>query len=297
MNPPGSILVATDFSAPSRHAADRAARLSRETGMPLTLMHALSSRVLDELRHWLGAGHHAEQQLIAETGQQLRQLADELAAAQQVAVQCCLVTGPVLDVISQQAKDVNAGLLVLGARGAGFLRRLVLGSTSERLLRRSTRPMLVVKQMPCEPYRRALVALDFSPWSAQAIALVRCVAPQARLLLLTAFEVPFEGRLQLAGVDTPTIEHYRQQARGKARQQLEKLAQQAGLQPGQWDACVIEGEAWQRIVEQEQVHDCDLVVVGKHGQSAAEELLLGSVTQSVLAEGSCDVLVSMAHAD
>ncbi|WP_029525428.1 universal stress protein [Polaromonas glacialis] len=249
MNPKRPILVATDFSAPSRHAADRAARLARETGLPLTLMHALSSRVLDELRHWLGTGHQAEQRLIAETGQQLQQLADALAAAQQVAVQCCLATGPVLDVISQKADDVNAGLLVLGARGAGFLRRLMLGSTSERLLRRSTRPLLVVKQMPREPYRRALVALDFSPWSAQAIALVRCVAPQAV------------------------------------------------LQPAQWDACVVEGEAWQCIVGQEQAHDCDLVVAGKHGQSAAEELLLGSVTQSVLAEGSCDVLVSMARAN
>lgn len=295
MNPPGAMLVATDFSAPSRHAADRAARLARETGMSLTLMHALSSRVFDELRLWLGAAHQAEPQLVAETGQQLKQLADELAAAQQVTVQCSLATGPVLDVISQQAEDINAGLLVLGARGAGFLRRLVLGSTSERLLRRSTRSLLVVKQIPRAPYRRALVALDFSPWSAQSIALARCVAPQARLLLLTVFEVPFEGRLRLAGVDTPTIEHYRQQARGKARQQLDKLALQAGLQPEQWDACVIEGQAWQRIVEQEKSRHCDLVVIGKHGQSAAEELLLGSVTKSVLSEGSCDVLVSMAH--
>lgn len=297
MNPGRSILAATDLSAPSRHAADRAARLARETGMPLTLMHALSSRVLDELRHWLGAGHQAEQRLIADTGQQLQQLADELSAAQQVAVQCCLATGPVLDVISHKAEAVDAALLVLGARGAGFLRRLVLGATAERLLRRSTRPLLVVKHMPREPYRRALVALDFSPWSAQSIALARCMAPQARLLLLNAFEAPFEGRLQLAGVDPPAIEHYLQQARRKARRQLDTLAQQAGLQPAQWDACVVKGEAWQCIVEQEQAHDCDLVVVGKHGQSAAEELLLGSVTKSVLAEGGCDVLVSMAHAD
>ena len=159
------------------------------------------------------AGHQAKQRLIAETGQQLQQLADALAAAQQ----CCLTTGPVLDVISQKAETANAGLLVLGI-------------TSERLLRRSTRPLLVVKQMPRAPYRRALVALDFSQWSAQAIALVRCVAPQARLLLLNAFEVPFEDRLQLAGVDTLTIEHYRQQARGKAREQLDTLALQAGLQ-------------------------------------------------------------------
>ena len=145
------------------------------------------------------AGHLAKQRLIAETGQQLQQLADALAAAQQVAVQCCLTTGPVLDVISQKAETATAGLLV-------------------------------VKQMPRAPYRRALVALDFSQWSAQAIALVRCVAPQARLLLLNAFEVPFEDRLQLAGVDTLTIEHYRQQARGKAREQLDTLALQAGLQ-------------------------------------------------------------------
>ena len=248
MNPPRSILVATDFSAPSRQA-DRTARLARETGMPLRLMHTLSIRLVDELRHWLGAGHQAEQQLFAETGQQLRQFADELAAAQQVTVQCCMATGPVLDVISQKAEAVNAGLLVLGARGAGLLRRLVLGTTAERLLRRSTRSLLVVKQMPKGAYRRMLVALDFSPCPAQAIALVRCVAPQARVLLLNAFEVPFEGRLQLAGVDTPTIEHYRQQAHGRARQQLDTLALQAGLQPAQWDACVVDGEAWQCIVD------------------------------------------------
>jgi nucleotide-binding universal stress UspA family protein len=36
-------------------------------------------------------------------------------------------------------------------------------------------------------------------------------------------------------------------------------------------------------------------VLGKHGQSATADLLLGSVTKHVLAEGSADVLVSTAH--
>ena len=58
----------------------------------------------------------------------------------------------------------------------------------------------------------------------------------------------------------------------------------------------MEGDTWQRIVEQEQEQDCDLVVLGKHGQSTAEELFLGSVTKSVLADGSSDVLVSVARA-
>ena len=80
-------------------------------------------------------------------------------------------------------------------------------------------------------------------------------------------------------------------------QRLYAAAHDAGLKPGHWDARIVEGDASQRIVEHEQESDCDLVVVGKHGQSAAEELLLGSVTKHVLDEGSADVLVSTAKAD
>ena len=69
----------------------------------------------------------------------------------------------------------------------------------------------------------------------------------------------------------------------------------SGLKPGDWEPCIVEGDASQRIVEHEQEKDCDLVVLGKHGQSATEDLLLGSVSKHVLAEGSTDVLVSTAR--
>ena len=187
-------------------------------------------------------------------------------------------------------------LLVMGARGAGFLRRMVLGSTSERLLRRTTRPILVVRQTPHEPYRRVLVALDFSPWAAHAITLARRVAPHARLLLVHAYQVPFEEKLRYAGVDAATIDLYRQQARADASQRLLALSRANGLQHTDWEAHVVEGEASLRILELEQEQDCDLVVLGKHGQSATEDLLLGSVSKHVLAEGSTDVLVSTGHA-
>jgi nucleotide-binding universal stress UspA family protein len=291
-----SILAATDFSAPARHAADRAARLAHETGAQLTLMHALSGSALAELRQWLGTGHGGEQQLVAEIRHGLEQAAAGLAAARQVAVHTHLAAGAAVDCIGQQADALDADLLLLGARGGGFLRRLVVGTTAERLLRRTTRPLLVVRQTAHEPYRRALVALDFSPWSAQALRLARRVAPHARLVLLSAFQVPFEEKLRFAGVDAATVDHYRTQARALATQRLHAAAHDAGLKPGHWDARIVEGDASQRIVEQEQESDCDLVVVGKHGQSAAEELLLGSVTKHVLAEGSADVLVSTAHA-
>jgi nucleotide-binding universal stress UspA family protein len=170
----------------------------------------------------------------------------------------------------------------------------VLGSTSERLLRLTQRPLLVVRQPASRPYLRVLVALDFSPWSTQAVALARRVAPQARLVLFHAFQVPFEDKLRFAGVDLSTIHRYRQQARAESTQRLHGLAAACQLKPGDWEPCIVEGEASQRLVEQEQdpARGCDLVVMGKHGQSVTEDLLLGSVSKHVLAEGQVDVLVS-----
>lgn len=293
--PLGPILAATDFSAPARHATDRAARLAHETGAALTLMHVLPGGAVQELRQWLGTGHEMEQQLNEGARHQLRQLADDLKATRHVTAHTVHSIGSVLDDILSEASALDASLLVLGARGAGFMRRLVLGSTSERLLRRTARPVLVVRQTPHEPYRRALVALDFSPWSARAITLARRVAPHARLLLFSAYQVPFEEKLRFAGVDAAAIERYRQQARADATQRMHALAAASGLKPSDWESCIVEGDASQRILEYEQEKDCDLVVLGKHGQSATEDLLLGSVSKHVLAEGTTDVLVSTAH--
>ena len=47
------------------------------------------------------------------------------------------------------------------------------------------------------------------------------------------------------------------------------------------------------IIQKEQERDCDLIVMGKHGESMVEDLLLGSVTQRVLTESRGDVLVSV----
>lgn len=49
-----SLLAATDLSAPSRHAAQRAAMLVREGGGKLDLVHVLGAGLLTELRHLLG---------------------------------------------------------------------------------------------------------------------------------------------------------------------------------------------------------------------------------------------------
>lgn len=293
MKPLTRILAATDLSAPARHAVDRAFRIAAETGAKLDIAHVVSQNALDTLRRLLGAqASPVEQHILDEARERLLQLAADLGQTHGVSAGIHLAAGTVLRMILEQADAMDAGLLVLGARGEDYLSRLLLGTTAERLLRRTLRPVLMVKQTSHEPYRRVLVPVDFSPWSATALKLAGMVAPRAELVLLHAFEAPFESKLQFAGVDEETINGYRMAARQESLIQLEVIAADAGLRPDVVRTCVHHGDASQVILTQEQELDCDLIVMGKHGQGMMEELLLGSVTKHILSESACDVLVA-----
>lgn len=292
MAPLGPILVATDFSVHARQAASRAAHLAQETRSALTLMHVRPGAPMAQIGAWLGASSAPERKTRDEAQRQLRRLASELASARHVEVNFEDAAGAALNEIVRTADRVDARLLVLGARGVGLLRRLVWGTTSARLMHRTDRPLLVVRQTPHEPYRRVLVAVDFSPGSREALTLARRVAPNAHFVILTVFQVPFGEKLRFAGVGPATIEIYRRQERARAWRQVHAVVHEAGLSPSQWESCVVEGDASLRIVEQTRSRDCDLVVLGRHGHSTAADLLLGSVTGRVLAQGHVDVLVS-----
>ena len=292
MNSLTRILAATDLSAPARHAVARAFSVAAATGAQLTLLHVLDQMGLERLRALLGGSAQAvEQRLLDEARQRLGQMVAELGPRHGVGAGVHLVSGRVLAVILDEADAQDAQLVVLGARGEGHLGRMLLGTTAERLLRRSIRPMLVVKQFPHEAYRRVLVPVDFSPWSRQAVELARAVAPTAELILLTAFEAPFEAKLRYAGVEEDVLNRYLAAARQEALAGLHDLAAEVGLGTGQVRLHVQHGDASRVILVQEQELDCDLIVMGKHGQGMIEELLLGSVTKHVLAESVGDVLV------
>ena len=291
-----SILTATDLSAPSRHAADRAALLARAHGARLTLAHTLIGTALEDLLRF-GEGDDAKSVVENDARQRLHALAVRLGERHDVAVVEHLSIGNPVRELARAADEIDADLLVTGTRGSGFFRGVVTGSTAERVARRSARPVLMVRHPAHEPYRRVLVPLDFSPWSAGSIELAQEIAPGAELVLLHAVQVPFEGRLRLAGVDDSQLARYRGTAVVEARRRLDEAATAAGLRENWVAVAAPDGaDPWMQIVRQELEQDCDLIVIGKHGRHVLEELLLGSTTRMVIAESSADVLVSTRRA-
>ncbi|MDP1529774.1 universal stress protein [Rhodoferax sp.] len=289
-------LAATDLSAPSRHAAQRAAMLARQSAGKLALLHVLEKNALIELRRLFAPNAEAlEQSMHKQAQQALAELAVELGrvqpGAQPLCVDCHLHEGTVLTSIAEQAEALGCNLVVVGAHGAGFMRHWLLGATAERLLRKTLQPVLVVKQAPQLGYRKVLVPVDFSHWSLRAIALARSIAPQAPLVLLHACEIPFEGKMRFAGIEEETIQQHRQTIKREALARLDELALDAGLTPAQWQPLVAFANPPDFILEQEEEQGADLIVLGKHGTGMTEELLLGSVTKHVLGQARADVLV------
>ncbi|AVQ85661.1 MULTISPECIES: universal stress protein [unclassified Variovorax] len=141
------ILVPLDGSPTSLAGLDEAIRLARIEESTLRLLH-----VVDELKYaWsfdslAGCGSDLIP-LMQEAGEQILQQGREQAQAAAVRCETVLVTalgGRVCDIVIEQAKAWNAGLIVLGSHGRGGVGRALLGSDAEQILRSAPAPVLLV---------------------------------------------------------------------------------------------------------------------------------------------------------
>lgn len=290
MNPLKHILVATDLSPYARNAAERAAYLSKAQQASLDLLYVANPAPFERLKQLVVPDDDLLKRVLDSAGEKIHALAAMLFQRYDISAGAQVASGSVTTEITRVVQYKHCSLLVCGARGQSVARRLLLGSTVQKMLSRMPCPLLVVKPAPRDAYRTVLVPVDFSPVSLRAIELARRIAPQAEIILLHVYEAPFESSVRFAHIDHDTLTHYRNVIRKDAVAQLAALSKAAGMPDAR--QIVVHGDPGWRIAEQEQELECDLIVVGKQGTSALEELLVGSVTKHVLSESQCDVLVS-----
>jgi nucleotide-binding universal stress UspA family protein len=139
------ILVAVDGSEHARKAAYYARDLARQTGAHLTILVAVTPPSAVTIPPFDAVSITASQPDAAHLAA-AQALMDELVADLGHGRAVPQVTiGPPAPTIAAEAERLGADLVVVGARGLGAAERFVLGSVSERLLRESERPVLVVR--------------------------------------------------------------------------------------------------------------------------------------------------------
>lgn len=290
MSPLKHILVATDLSPHARNAAERAAYLSKAQQASLDLLYVANPAPFERLKQLVAPDDNLLKRLLDSAGEKIRALAAMLFQRYNISAGVQVANGSVITEITRVVQDKHSNLLVCGARGQSVARRLLLGSTVQKMLNHMPCPLLVVKPAPRDTYHTVLVPVDFSPVSLRAIEQAKTIAPQAEIILLHVYEAPFESSIRFANIDHDTLTHYRNVIRKDAMTQLAALAEAAGMADARQIA--VHGDPGWRISEQAQELECDLIVVGKQGANALEELLVGSVTKHVLSESQCDVLVA-----
>jgi len=287
--PPTTVLAATDFSDDAANAARRAAMLAAEQGGQVELLHVLSGTSLEAVREMLRSHDEAEDKLIDDAQNRLSALRSQLAGKAHVEVVPRVMIGEVPEEIL--AASEHADLLVLGGRGLSPWREFFLGTTADRLLRMCKRPVLVVKRRPEADYQRVVVPLDFSRHSIAALKTAMLVAPKADIMLVHGSSVAFKGALQQAGIVEEEIDRLCFQAQQRARSEVNRVIDEVADGSHRIFQAVEHEDAARLIFAKEESFKADLIVIGKHGKSAVEEMLLGSVTRRILAGAKCDVLI------
>lgn len=284
-----TIIAATDFSDEARCAVERAAIVAKEQRAHLSLLHVMSSSALNDLRKLLQTPNDAEAKLIDDARRMLNEVASDISLKMGVMGSTDVKTGHAQTEIL--AATESADLLVLGAHGRNSLHDLVLGTTAERLLSTCKRPILVAKCPPKTRYERVIVPVDFSSYSAPALAMASRIAPHARMTIVHAFRVPFEGNLRIAGALEEDIRRYYEEEQLGAEKMIRELIHESHVDADRVSYAVERGDPSPVILAKAEEISSDLIVIGKHGQSWIEDLFLGSTTHHVLARSECDMLV------
>ncbi|MGD9538955.1 MAG: universal stress protein [Alphaproteobacteria bacterium] len=283
--PPKKVLLATDLSARCDRALDRAAALAAGWQAELIAVHALErADDLDaaELERRLPSWRR-QPDIGPAVADQLRR--DMMAAAPNVTaiVEKAEPTALILRVAEAQ----GCGLIVTGLARDETLGRFGLGTTVDRLLRRSRVPLLIVKQRARAPYGRILVATDFSECSRCALQVAAAFFPDQRLGVFHAFDSSMAGMVgDLARLE----DDYREAA---ARDYASFLAA-AGIPEARrrdFQLLVERGRPSTLLHRHVRERGTDLVVLGTHGRSALFDIFIGSTAKDILASLPCDVLV------
>jgi nucleotide-binding universal stress UspA family protein len=145
---PTKILLATDGSKEARLAAQAAAELSRDTGSEVHIAYVLPSP--RELR-----GYHLYsrevmgsvlEQAEGEARSLLEEQAKQIGASGGKLAETHLERGEPDKEIVRLSEELGVGTIVIGSRGLGGLRRALMGSVSESVVRHAHCPVLIVRE-------------------------------------------------------------------------------------------------------------------------------------------------------
>jgi len=287
------ILCPVDLSDGSRHALDHALALARSYHAHLTVME-VSWPLIPPMAYPTAAGVFPAPLALARDIEDLREGLRRFAArGTEAGVEMDLQVreGAVVPTILNEARMIGADLIVMGTHGRSGFDRLLLGSVTEKILRKAECAVMTVPPAdrtaaPARTHRTIVCAVDFSLLANKAIDYAMSLAQelQARLLLIHVIEWPPERSM------SDSDERQIDAVRVAARRQLHALVPDEVRAWCETEEVATLGRPHEEIVRTARERDADLIVLGVHGRSALNLTLFGSTANQVVRHATCPVV-------
>jgi nucleotide-binding universal stress UspA family protein len=285
------ILCPIDFSAGSEHALAHAAALARWYESRLTVLHVSEVFLVPAVLPGNPSpviGPYISRDAIVTALERFTEPLKESGVPFDIDIE----EGTAAHTIIESAARVGADLLVMGTHGRGGVEHILLGSVTEKVLRKSPCPLLVVPpatavEPPPVHLERILCPVDFGPSAMKALTYALSLAQEsdATITVLHVLEpVPNET------ASTPALADFIRERDAKARETL-----RAAIPVEARDWChpvevTGSGKAYQEILRVAHETAASLIVMGVAQRGVLDRMFFGSTTNHVVRHAECPVL-------
>ncbi|MGY0505601.1 universal stress protein [Luteimonas sp. e5] len=289
--PPAAILLATDLSARSDRAFDRALQLAEQWKARLVLL-----TVLPQESSFSRPNHYQRDDEDEDDAPTVAELVEERIRAElpdtpveiDVRVEA---PGHVGQAAARVAAETGCGLIVTGIARSDSMQRIAMGSTLVWLSRHAEIPVLAVQQRPRGPYQRMLVASDLSDSSATALRVASgWFAQLPSPLLLHAGDMALR---EMTSGNAAQREAAAAQARDEAGKALKQWRDEVlpAAQAKRWRMRVEISNPIRLLRQAALDENVQLAVIASHGRTRLADALIGSVAKRLLETAITDMLI------
>ncbi len=265
------ILVATDGSKYSQRAVDQAVGLAKLCGSSLF---ALS--VVELNPEFAALAPNLVEKMEKESKELLEGIKHKVTK-QNVVCETIIHEGEQpYKFIVKEAKRRKAGIIVIGTHGKTGLKKLLMGSVAGDVIGHAPCPVLVIPLKGPVNLKDIVVASDGSEFSKAAVKEAINIATACDSTLTIVCVVKSHRPAKYKSEAAKIVK--------KARKDAEKANVDA-------EAIVREGESYEVIIDVVREKRAGAIVMGSHGRTGLERLLMGSVTERVIGHAPCAVLV------
>ncbi len=274
-----NIILATDFSESSNNMVKNAIAFAKIFKSKITLIHVLPDDIKSEKVRLLLNDTVSKQ--LTEVEKNITNQGVEIAKP-------IIEYGNLSEKIIQLANNINANVILIGAGDKAENEAFQLGTTAEKIIRKSEKPVWVIKNNSSPTIKNILCPVDFSKASKRTLknAIYLAQKLNAKLIIFNAYKINYPTAL------TSSKEWDEENERKKLdhHTDFDLFIKKFNLKDVNWVKEIKGGDPAAKIRKAISKHKIDLNIMGTSGIATLSSFLLGSVTKKVIREVPCSFI-------